>query len=152
EKQHSKQQQAHPLGTDMGVGRPSVSVVIPTYLRERVLLETIEYLLSLKAAPAEILIVDQTPEHEDETTEALARWNSSGSIRWMRLPQPSVTRAMNVGLKEASRKVVLFLDDDIIPDENLIAAHAEAQSKAGCNIVAGQVLQPGEEPLKVEQE
>lgn len=129
-----------------------VSVVIPTYLRERVLLETIEYLLKLKAAPAEILIVDQTPEHEAETTQALARWNSSGKIRWIRLPEPSITRAMNTGLKEARREVVLFLDDDIIPDVNLIAAHASAHQQSGCNIVAGQVLQPGEIPLTPEKE
>jgi GT2 family glycosyltransferase len=52
---------------------------------------------------------------------------------------------MNVGLKEAQREIVLFLDDDIIPGPNLIVAHAQAQKQN--NIVAGQVLQPGEEPL-----
>jgi GT2 family glycosyltransferase len=42
---------------------------------------------------------------------------------------------------------VLFLDDDIIPGPQLVAAHraAHARSKSTCGVV-GQVLQPGEEP------
>src|SRR5205085_4668716 len=80
---------------------PPVSVVIPTYQREGVLLDTIDYLLRLEPPPAEILIVDQTPEHERETALRLARLESAGQIRHLRLPEPSITRAMNVGLREA---------------------------------------------------
>jgi GT2 family glycosyltransferase len=129
-----------------------ISAIIPTYRRGQVLLDTIVYLFKLEPAPAEILIVDQTPEHEAETTQALAQLESAGRIRWIRLPEPSITRAMNTGLKEARGEVVLFLDDDIIPDVNLIAAHASAHAQSGCHIVAGQVLQPGEAPLTPAQE
>lgn len=131
---------------------PPVSVVIPTYQREGVLLDTIDYLLRLEPPPAEILIVDQTPEHERETALRLASLESAGEIRHLRLPEPSITRAMNVGLREARHEVVLFLDDDIVPDADLIAAHARSHSQGAHGIVAGQVLQPGEEPLAPEQE
>ncbi len=53
---------------------------------------------------------------------------------------------MNVGLEQAMSDVILFLDDDIIPHANLIAAHLSAHAD-GHNIVAGQVLQPGEKAL-----
>ncbi len=109
-------------------------------------METIEALLRLNPAPAEILIVDQTSQHEPETREALTRLDGERKISWIRLEQPSITRAMNTGLEQARGEVVLFLDDDIIPHANLLAAHASAQTE-GCNVVAGQVLQPGEEPL-----
>lgn len=130
----------------------SVSVVIPTYKRESVLVNSINYLLRLQPAPAEIVIVDQTTNHEPETAEVLTRFDGLGHIRWVRLSKPSITHAMNVGLKEARHEMVLFLDDDIIPCANLIAAHTNAHNQPGCNIVAGQVLQPGEEPLAPEQE
>lgn len=130
----------------------AISIVIPTYQREQVLLDTVAYLLQLDIAPAEIFIVDQTPEHEKETELALKNLEQAGKIRWLRLAEPSITHAMNVGLSEAQQDIVLFLDDDIVPGANLIAAHADAQLRDGFNIVAGQVLQPGEEPLTTEQE
>lgn len=129
-----------------------ISAVIPTYRREQVLLDTVTQLLHLNPAPAEILLVDQTPDHQEETIQTLKKLEQSGKIRWLRLEVPSVTHAMNIGLQQARQPVVLFLDDDIIPDANLIAAHNNAQTQQGCNIVAGQVLQPGEEPLTTGQE
>lgn len=122
-----------------------VSVVIPTYLREQVLLDTLQFLLELN--PAEILVVDQTEEHQASTTTALQTWDREGRIRWIRLPQPSVTHAMNTGLERARGEIVVFLDDDIVPGEELLSAHALAHAEGSCNIVAGQVLQPGEEVL-----
>lgn len=124
----------------------SISVVIPTYQRERVLVETVDYLLELQPGPPEIVVVDQTVRHEPDTHRALAELESAEKIRWIRLAPPSITHAMNVGLQEARNEIVMFLDDDIIPGADLIAAHARAHTR-GRNIVAGQVLQPGEEPL-----
>lgn len=121
-----------------------VTIVIPTYGRERVLLETLEALLRLDPGADEILVVDQTPEHEPETEQALEGMARSGRVRRVRLPAPSITRAMNVGLRLAVGEIVLFLDDDIVPGGRLVAAHRAAQ-ESGHPIVAGQVLQPGEE-------
>lgn len=122
-------------------------MVIPTYNRERFLVETIDYLLKLEAPPREILVVDQTGQHDVDTQQTLAELEATKSIRWIRLPEPSITHAMNVGLEAAHEDIVLFLDDDIIPGRNLIVAHQRAHDADGCNIVAGQVLQPGEEPI-----
>ncbi|MEK6285235.1 MAG: glycosyltransferase family A protein [Acidobacteriota bacterium] len=124
---------------------PSISIVVPTYRREKVLLDTIDYLVRLDPGAVEVLVVDQTEEHSSETAVALSELASTGMIRWVRLSQPSIPHAMNVGLIEAKQDVVLFLDDDVIPSANLIGAHARAHQN-GWNIVAGQVLQPGEEP------
>lgn len=53
---------------------------------------------------------------------------------------------MNQGLVHASQAVVLYLDDDIIPGEGLVAAHYAVHASGDADIVAGQVLQPGEVP------
>lgn len=128
----------------------NLSVVIPTYQREQVLLDTIRHLLGLNPVPAEIIVIDQTEEHEKETAQGLKELDESKQIRLIHVTCPSIPHAMNVGLKEASHDIVLFLDDDIIPSKNLIAAHARAQTGEDFDIVAGQVLQPGEKPLPAE--
>ena len=129
-----------------------VSVVIPTYRREQVLLDTVRYLHQLNPSAAEILVVDQSEQHLPATLDTLQAWDRDGKIRWIRLAQPSITHAMNTGLERARGEIVLFLDDDIIPDSRLVSAHALAHAEGTCHIVAGQVLQPGEEVLTESEE
>jgi glycosyltransferase involved in cell wall biosynthesis len=126
-----------------------LSVVIPTYGREEILLNTIQALLKLTQPEHELLIIDQTLDHTEAVKSTLNTYNAEKRIRWICLPQPSIPVAMNRGLREAQGEIVLFLDDDITPDPNLLTAHIETQSKS--NLVAGQVLQPGEisSPLKI---
>src|SRR5262245_12079901 len=112
-------QASNSLGLSRSINRTRVSVVVPTYRRGSVLLNTIRDLLALDPGPDEILIVDQTEMHSLETIESLSALNGANKIRWIRLPEPSITGAMNEGLKRANANVVLFLDDDIIPSENL---------------------------------
>lgn len=129
-----------------------VSVVIPTYRREAVLLETIDRLRRLEPSPAEILVVDQTRAHAPATVRGLESLERAGSIGWIQLPSPSIPRALNRGLLEASHEIVLFLDDDVEPAAGLVAAHRRAHAEEGASIVAGQVLQPGEEPIRADAE
>lgn len=124
-----------------------VSVVIPTYRREQVLLETLAYLLALDLAAAEILVVDQTEQHDPDTEKQLRLMHDQAQIRWFRLDAPSIPRAMNHGLLEAREKTVLFLDDDIRPEPELIAAHFSAHGAHAGALVAGRVIQPWEAGL-----
>lgn len=123
-----------------------VSVAIPTYRREEVLVDTIAQLRALASPPAEILVVDQTEVHDPAVAAQLESLDHAGAVRWLRLPEPSITHAMNVALREARESIVLFVDDDIEPGARLVAAHHEAHASGADGIVAGQVLQPGEAP------
>ncbi|PYT06912.1 MAG: hypothetical protein DMF60_08205 [Acidobacteria bacterium] len=131
-------------------GTRAISAVIATYGREQILIDTINHLLRMEPGPDEIIVVDQTLDHEASTEDALFSLTNDESIRTIKLDIPSITHAMNLGLQGARNDIVLFLDDDIIPGENLIDAHARAHVEQHCNIVAGQVLQPGEEPVSEE--
>lgn len=127
----------------MAYGAQDVSICIPTYERGSVLVATLEQLVG---QAGELLIVDQTHRHEPEVAARLAAWERAGSLRWVRLERPAIPQAMNEGLRQASRPVVLFLDDDIEPAGGLVGAHAAAYSTDQIWAVAGQVLQPGERP------
>jgi GT2 family glycosyltransferase len=121
----------------------SLSIVIPTYGRDEVLTDTIAQLLAQASPADEILVVDQTTDHGLRTQDFLTRHHAAGAIRWI-LQQPAGTvGAMNRGLLDARGELVLFLDDDIIPGAELVAAHRRAYAEAPeAWAVVGQVLQP----------
>ena len=119
-----------------------ISIVIPTYGRNRVLVETVASLLSMMKIGHEIIIVDQSLHHEPETERMLNDWFRSGKINWLKSSPPSITVAMNMGLRNARGGVVLFLDDDIEPASGLIEAHLEGHKRGQYAVVAGRVIQP----------
>jgi len=121
-----------------------LAVAIPSYLRGQIALETLHALLALDEPADEILLIDQTLDHPTEVATALQALHDAGRVRWIRLPEPSIPQAMNVGLLEATADVVLFLDDDIVPDVALVAAHRQAQAEGESALVAGRVFQPGQ--------
>lgn len=132
-------------------GEPAIvmSVVVITYRRERVLVDSLRHILEL--GPGELIVVDQTPCHEPATDAALKEWMDAGPLRLLRKEQPSIPEAMNTGLIAARGEIVLFLDDDIVPNRELLKRHEEAHAeRPEAGVVVGQVLQPGQhaEPLR----
>ena len=133
-------------------GLSPLTVAIPTYRRDRVLIETLHYLLALQSPPAEILVLDQTERHEPATDQQLADLHASGLICWVRLAEPSIPKAMNQGLLLATQDIMLFLDDDIRPEPKLLAAHLAAHQAHGDVLVAGRVIQPWQEGVDFTEE
>jgi len=123
---------------------PRVSVVIATYRREGVLCDTVEQVLSEDYPDFEVIVVDQTEEHEAETDRRLGEW--SGRIRHIRLDEANLTHAENVGIREATGEVVLFLDDDVRITRGLIAAHAANYADETWAGVAGMVTHDDRPP------
>jgi GT2 family glycosyltransferase len=123
----------------------ALSIVIPTFGREEVLVDTVSSLLSLNPSARELILVDQTLLHDATTVQSIAAREREGRLRWLQLERPSIPHAMNVGLRSATGEIVLFLDDDVEPDSRLIAAHLAAHEEfPDAWAVVGQVLQPGE--------
>jgi GT2 family glycosyltransferase len=131
----------------------SLSIVIPTYRREQVLLNTIDDLLPLMGKAgfdSELILVDQTLRHDGNTGRKLRQFHRAGKIRWVRPDVPHITRSMNLGVCQAKGSIVLFLDDDIVPSRGLLTGHVDAYRKQPAAwAVAGQVLQPWDEPERV---
>lgn len=94
-----------------------LSIIIPTYKREKVLCETLkslqENLLSVNIE-TEILVIDQTIEHNAETQNYLDRKVEEGFFTYIRIDSPSLPNARNVGIKKSSGDIVIFFDDDVL--------------------------------------
>jgi GT2 family glycosyltransferase len=126
---------------------PRISVAIPTYEREEILLDTLNQLLVLNHPACEILVIDQTTSHRSETAVALEKLAIKGSILWHRLNEPSIPKAMNHALKVTKAEVVLFVDDDIELTSDLVFEHAKEYEDPDTACVAGRVVQPWEREL-----
>jgi glycosyltransferase involved in cell wall biosynthesis len=132
----------------------TISIIVPTYKRERLLVNTLRGLTSLASPGDEVIVIDQSPSHEPETAQALRELESSGAIRYYLRRKPSQNEAMNVGALLARNEFLVFLDDDIEPASSLLEAHRAALSgKDQPAAVCGQVLQPwNAEPVDTVQD
>ena len=129
----------------------SISIVIPTYNRGKVLLDTIQYLHDLSIPPKEIIVVDQTVSHTEKVKDKLEQWHTSGAIQWVFLARPSVVAAMNVGIQSSDSDYILFVDDDIKPIDDLLENYTKMISHERYGIVAGRVIQPWDNPNGAEE-
>jgi len=119
-----------------------ITIAIPTLGRDEVLTDTISAILQSNRKANEIIIIDQSDGHNEKTLSKLRDWHKQGEIQWLCIRYKSITHAMNIALRKSTSERVLFLDDDIIPDKDLLEAHYECSIVNPSAIIAGRVLQP----------
>ena len=123
--------------------RFSVSVAIPTYNRERILIDTIEHVLAQNPPADEVLIIDQTQEHEHATEAFLVGAEKTGKLRWIRQFPPNLPKARNRALQETECDVIIFIDDDVVMSEDFVESHRKNYFDPHVDGVAGRVIQSG---------
>jgi glycosyltransferase involved in cell wall biosynthesis len=104
---------------------PSISVIVPTYQREDVLCSTITDVLQQDYPDFEVLVVDQTQDHQPETQAYLADMAENGKIHYFQLPWASLPGARNYGVERSRGDIILFIDDDVELPEGYLKAHAQ---------------------------
>jgi GT2 family glycosyltransferase len=65
-------------------------------------------------------------------------------LRYIILNRPGMVAARNIGIRLAQGKIVLFLDDDVLPLPGLIDGHLTAYIDPTVGGVAGRILDPGQ--------
>lgn len=136
--------------TDIGgkvAGPLDLSVVIVTFNRGPTLLRTLESVLAQAPSAREVIVVDQTREHEPDVRLQLQHWSERGAIRLLLQEIPNAQRARNRAIAEAVCDVLLFLDDDVILEPGMMAAHLANYADPTLAAVCGYYTEPGEVPL-----
>ncbi|MGB7087909.1 MAG: hormogonium polysaccharide biosynthesis glycosyltransferase HpsN [Phormidesmis sp.] len=120
---------------------PLISVVIPTYGRESVLCDTIKSVLAQTYPAYEVIVVDQTQQHEAATQNLLEQLASEEKIQLHTVSWASLPAARNYAIERANGSIFLFLDDDVELPEGFLEAHAQVhQSRPEVGAVAGRVF------------
>lgn len=133
---------APPLKTDeYADGWPLISVIIPTYGREAVLCNSIKSVLNQTYPAYELIVVDQTQQHEADTQTLLDELSADGKIQLYTVSWASLPAARNYAAERANGSIFLFLDDDIELPEGFLEAHAKAyENRPDVGAIAGRVF------------
>jgi glycosyltransferase involved in cell wall biosynthesis len=107
----------------MEIKSMEISVVIPTYNRNALLKKTLQGLCEQTRLEwlKEVIIVSDGSI--DATAGTVKEFLARLPIKFLEQPKRGVTRARNLGLREVRSSIVLLLDDDVIPDRQLVAEH-----------------------------
>jgi len=91
----------------------TASIIIATLNRGRVLIDAIESVLKLKPLPDEFWVIDQTDQHESDVELYLKDVQKRG-VRVVKLANPGVCFARNLGAALSNTDILIYLDDDVI--------------------------------------
>ena len=92
-----------------------ISIIIPTYERQSLLFDLVEKLNKQKFSNYEVFIIDQSLK--DLSLEFKNYKYLNFKLNYIHLNNPGVCYARNLGVKESNSNIILFLDDDMYPDD-----------------------------------
>jgi len=125
--------------------KPKISIIIPTKNRLQDIIKCIESILIQTLLPDEIVIVDSsdTEELKSNLDDLL---HDKTAFKYIHAPL-SLTQARNVGIKESTGDIIIFLDDDVILDKEYIKEimhvfNNDLEKKVGG--VTGNIINAGE--------
>ena len=110
-------------------GSIRVSIVVPTFNRARLLPQTIPALANQQTRPGvsyEVVFVSNgSSDASDEILrEAVAQYPDRVRYYWI-APTGGPSAPRNRGIREATGDVIVILDDDVLPDPDLVLRYAE---------------------------
>jgi len=126
-----------------------ISIIIPTYERHEAVVKTVldlkkeidMYLINL----VELIIIDQSVDENPILIE-IAK-NTCGSIRYIKLKEPGLPNARNIGIHSAKGNICIFLDDDVIVSPRFIREHEKLYADPLVGAVAGRVVEANKKSI-----
>jgi glycosyltransferase involved in cell wall biosynthesis len=129
------------------VGPVDISVVIPTFNRRTQLLRSLEALnrQSLTTAAGrsfafEVLVVSDGST--DGTADAVNSLTTSFPMRLIEQENGGPGSARNAGVDASSAPIVLFIDDDVVPEAHCVSSHVARHDERDALVVIGPMLTP----------
>jgi glycosyltransferase involved in cell wall biosynthesis len=104
------------------MSKPFISVIIPTYNREKCLLDTIHSILQQTYPVFEIIVIDQSESLSEEKRQLVTM--NKNKLRYFHITERGRSLAKNYGILQAKGDLVLFCDDDILVDKGFLDTHA----------------------------
>jgi GT2 family glycosyltransferase len=127
------------------MAEPEVSVVIPTFKREREVVAAARSALAQRAVSLEVVVVDDSPEG---TARAAVEAIGDPRVRYVKRAVPSggvPAQVRNEGGSLARGTFIQFLDDDDYLAEGATAALVGALERSGAGVAFGYVVAFGDD-------
>ncbi len=118
-----------------------ISIIIPTYKRKKRVLETIKSFFDQTYQEFEMVVVDQGPARIFD--EEISNLNAPFPIKYVYLSGPNLCKARNAGIQNACGQILLFCDDDIVPDKSLVEKHMSNYNDDNVGGVGGRIISSG---------
>jgi cellulose synthase/poly-beta-1,6-N-acetylglucosamine synthase-like glycosyltransferase len=106
-----------------------LSIIVPTYLRNDSLPRLLDAFSRQTHTNFEVIVVDQNPD--DTVPQWVADFSAVLPLRRIHLTEPNASTARNHGFKASNGDVVLFVDDDLIPEPDFCARGMEVLQTYG---------------------
>ncbi len=119
------------------MNRPSLSIVVPTYNRRRLLNRTLPSLLAQEGFEGEYEVIVVVDGSTDGTLAMLNRTEWGRRLRVVSQSNRGLAAARNRGAIAARSEILLFLDDDMVASPDLAAIHLEKHGNASQKVVLG---------------
>jgi len=113
------------------------SVVIPSYNPALKLPETLEKLIPQASFIDELIIIIDNNNYNEFAKSLLEKYSSTLKIRIFPQPNSGRGKSRNRGAELAGGDIIIFLDDDMLAEKNLIERHMEYHHKNPGIIVSG---------------
>ena len=125
-----------------------ISIIIPTYERQSLLFYLVEKLNKQNFSNYEVFIIDQSLK--DLTLEFKDYKSLNFKLNYIHLKKPGVCYARNLGVKKSNSNIILFLDDDMFPEDENYLSKIENQMCQNKNIdvVQGQIIENNQKKMK----
>ncbi|MFZ0390869.1 MAG: glycosyltransferase [Calditrichia bacterium] len=116
---------------------PEVSVIIPTFYRAELLKKNLQALSGQDFPHTRFEVLVVLESDCQPSREVLAGFSSGFKLRLIESSQNGPAEKRNRGAGQASGRLLIFLDDDIIPAANFISSHVKAHAGVHNRIVVG---------------
>jgi GT2 family glycosyltransferase len=101
----------------------TISAIVPTIGRPASLTRLLEALATQTRRPDEIVVADGSDGDAIEQVVSPARWREAGLvIRHLRVTPPNAVRQRQAAIADSRGSLLLFLDDDVVPEPGCVAA------------------------------
>jgi len=147
-----------PLGLDARVSvssdrpaleTPSLSLIVPTHNRRELLARLLSGLERQHTRGTRFEVVVAVDGSTDGTDEMLARLHTSYPLRVVSKAHGGAGAARNAAIAAATGDVLLFVDDDVLPQDGLLEGHLRVHSRDPLAAVAGRMAPPPDHALPV---
>jgi glycosyltransferase involved in cell wall biosynthesis len=129
-----------------------ISVVVPTFNRRKTVARSVAALFAQNLSATEYEIIVVIDGSTDGTAEALRLLEPNCRFRIIEQDNRGPSAARNTGVRAAAANLILFLDDDMLGDPGLVAAHLAAHAQLDRSIAFGALYLSPDSPRSLAAE